>query len=64
MKKTNYKIIQERERFTVIQYDNVVSKGFITIEDALHSVWILNGSIPEHFYIEKENDIYLTMQGR
>jgi hypothetical protein len=60
MKLTNYKIKKDRERFTVIEHEKVVSKGFLNEIDALHSIWVINGEVPNHFYIEKDFDVYLT----
>jgi TATA-box binding protein (TBP) (component of TFIID and TFIIIB) len=64
MIKTNYKIEKERERFTVTEFGKVISKGFMNIEDALHSVWILNNSIKDDFYIEIEKIVYLNIEIR
>lgn len=56
---TNYKLKKERERFTLMEKGKAVSKGFLSKEAALHSVWTLNGKNPHHFYVEKDMIIYL-----
>jgi hypothetical protein len=56
---TNYKLEKNRDRFMVTEDGKVLSNGFLNKMDALHSVWVINGEIPTHFYIEKDLDVYL-----
>jgi hypothetical protein len=50
-----YKLIKENETITVYKNGKVASKGFMTEEDALHSVWCLEGKVFDHFYVTNVN---------
>ena len=48
--KTNYKIVTEGERLTVLDDEKQFTKGFMTTHDALHSIFVENGSKENHYY--------------
>ena len=53
-----YKLTKENETITVYKNGKVASKGFMTEEDALHSVFVLEGKIYDHFYVsDKDGNI-------
>jgi hypothetical protein len=62
MTATNYKLEKSRDRFMVTKDGVVVSNGFLNEMDALHSIWVMNREIPNHFYIERELDVYLLIK--
>jgi hypothetical protein len=57
--KTNYTIKQEGERLSVYLNNRLVSRGFMTEEDALHSIWCLEGKKPNDFYVVHEGVVAL-----
>ena len=58
MIKTNYTIIKEAT-YIVMEGGSHVTKGFTDIDSALHSIWVLNGKVKEHFYQEVNGFVYL-----
>ena len=48
--KTNYTIVQDEERLNVLDKGKIFTRGFLTESDALHSIWVMNGNVPNHFY--------------
>ena len=38
-------------RYTVLKDGLVWAIGFLDIESALHSVWVLEGKVYDHFYV-------------
>lgn len=54
-------IKQNHDRLAVLVDGKIRTHGFMTVEDALHSVWVLNGKVPEHFYNANEDGI-VTME--
>ena len=61
MKKAQYVIKRESERFTVFKDGKYYTKGFVTHEDALHSIWQKNGCIPNHFYTHSNGEVKLEI---
>jgi hypothetical protein len=59
---TNYKIVKEGNRFTAYEDGSVVSKGMLNQEDCLHSIWVVNGKNPEHFYTTVGNNVVLNIK--
>jgi hypothetical protein len=59
---TNYKIKKERESFTVTENGKVISKGFTSEDAALHSIFVINGRVHNHFYINEGSDVYLKIK--
>ena len=50
--KTNYtQQIEQSGLITILKENKVASKGFLTESDALHSIWVLEGKVSEHFYV-------------
>ena len=49
---------KEDSTYTVFNSGLVASKGFITKQDALHSVWIMEGQEPSHYYEESNGEIF------
>lgn len=50
-----YKIEKVRERFAVLKDSKIIAQGFLSIEDSLHCVWVLNGKVKTDFYNVDEN---------
>ena len=63
IQKTNYTIIQEGERFAALEDGKQFMKGFLTKEDLLHAVWVENGKIQDHFYIESDGVVSCVDRG-
>ena len=51
MKETGYRIKQENKTFSAYKNGLVLSKGCLSIGDALQSIWIEEGKNPEETYI-------------
>ena len=51
MMKTNYTIRKERDSYSAYLEDKVISKGCITEEDCLHSIWVTEGKVFDDFYV-------------
>jgi hypothetical protein len=62
MTATNYKLEKSRDRFMVTKDGVVVSNGFLNEIDALHSIFVIKGSVPNHYYIQDGSDVYLLIK--
>ena len=51
IKKTKYQLNQEGEQFEVLKNGKIEAKGFNDEESALHSVWVIEGKVYDHFYV-------------
>jgi|LGVF01.2.fsa_nt_gb hypothetical protein len=51
IQKTNYTLKQEDKSISVYLDDKLVVKGFNDEESALHSIYVMNGSVFNHFYV-------------
>lgn len=47
---TSYRIFKERDRFTVYENKRIISYGFMSVEEALKSVWVIEGSDYNTFF--------------
>jgi len=61
--KTNYTIKQEGERLSVYLNNWLVSRGFMTEEDALHSIWVIEGKVHDDFYVVNDGIVSCVDRG-
>ena len=48
------KIVKEDQTYTVYKEDEtVLCKGFVTMDMALHAIWVLDGSKEHKFFSER-----------
>ena len=60
MRETGYRVKQENKTFAAYKNGLVLSKGCLSIGDALQSIWIEEGRNPEETYIIL-NDVVTCM---
>jgi len=54
MEKTDYILNEENGLFSVDLNGQVVAKGCITKNDALHAIWTKEGKVQDDFYVADE----------
>ncbi|MBE0498614.1 MAG: hypothetical protein IBX43_05155 [Campylobacterales bacterium] len=60
MIKTPYQITQEGIIFTVTHEGTIIARCFDHIENALHSIFVTEGSKEGYYYVLYGEDVYLT----
>jgi len=51
--------VEKSGSIIVFKDDSVASKGFTRVDDALHSIWVLNGKKEDEFYNEIDGVVFL-----
>ena len=49
--KTNYTIRIDGDRYSAYAENKAISKGCLTEEDCLHSIWVVEGKVFDDFYV-------------
>lgn len=63
MVKTKYTLKKKESGLLMVVKDGVIeAQGFNDEESALHSVWILKGSVVGHYYVMDGDDVMLTFE--
>lgn len=58
-----YEVLAKDSRFAVYEDGHLGNQGFLSPEDALHSIWVDEGKLPTDFYRVKDGkktgEVYL-----
>lgn len=62
MQLTDYTIERNDGHYKIYKANILIAHSVLVENSALHAIYVLNGSVKNHFYEEREGKIYLRIE--